>query len=154
MKKMLFAAILFVLSVVLAYSATVNYQPGTSGTSTLNSEVRYFYVSETDGDVNDFTTDEFNIGNAILDRIVVDANGTDAYKLYLYDCSTTYHNVTLWSKTDCNAATPVSEALVLSDAGSTEFRGIPVVGNLKITLADGDDETMNRIEVFVYYRRQ
>lgn len=147
---------LIVLVVVWAYSATVNYQPGTSGTSTINSEVRYCYVYETDGDVNDFTTNEFTIGNAMIDRVVVDANGTDlSFKLYLYDCSTTYHDATVWSKTDLTTASmPVSEAVSMSDAGSTEFCGVPVNGNLKITLADGDDATLDRLEMFVYYRRQ
>ena len=155
MKKLLFIAALIVLSVVWVYSATVVHQPGTSGESTINSEVRYCYIYETDGDVNDFTTAEFVIGNAIIDRVVVDANGTDtSFKLYLYDCATTYNDVTLWSKVDLTTASmPVSEAVVLSD-GSGNHLGCPVNGNLKITLADGDDATLDRLEMYIYYRRK
>jgi len=155
MKKLLFITALVILSVVGAYSASVVYQPGTSGPSTQNSNVRYCYVYETDGDVNDFTTDEFVIGNAIIDRVVVDCNGTDtSFKLYLYDCAADYNDVTLWSKTDCNSASmPVSQAVVMSD-GTSSYPGVPVNGNLKITLADGDDATLANLNMYIYYRRQ
>jgi len=157
MKKLhLFAMALVVLCAVWVYSETVVYQPGISAPAGGSSEVMYCYVYETDGDVNDFTSDEFTIGNAIIDRIVVDCNGTDtSFKLYLYDCGSTYNDFALWTKADCStAAMPVSEAISMSDLGSTEFRGVPVNGNLKITLADGDDATLANLEVFVYYRRR
>lgn len=152
MKKLIMFLILMSMTV---YAATVVYQPGTSGESNNNSDVMYCYVYETDGDVNDFTTDEFTIGNCILDRIVVDANGTDtSFKLYLYDCGTTYHDATIWSKTDCSTASmPVSQPITMTD-GSNVVGGVPCSGVMKITLADGDDATLDRLEMFVYYRRR
>ena len=155
MRKLYLAAALVVLCVLWGYSATTVYQSGTSAPSGGNSEVMYCYVYETDGDVNDFTTSEFNIGNAVIDRVAVDANGTDtSFKLYLYDCATNYNDATIWSKTDCSTASmPISQAVVLSD-GSNSYAGCPINGNLKITLADGDDATMANLQMFIYYRRR
>jgi type 1 fimbria pilin len=155
MKKILLAAAFLIAIVVCVYSETLVYQPGTSGTNTLNSEVRYCYVYETDGDVNDFNSVEFDIGNAVIDRVVVDANGTDtSFKLYLYDCATTYHDCAIWSKVDCSTASmPISQAVVLSD-GTGNHPGCPVNGHLKITLADGDDASMSHLEMYIYYHRR
>ena len=153
--KLLIAAIIGLFAVVWAYSATVVYQSGVSAPAGGYSDVMYCYVYEADEDVNDFTTDEFTIGNAIIDRVVVDCNGTDtSFKLYLYDCSTTYNDLAIWSKTDLSTASmPFSQAIVLSD-GTNNHLGCPVNGNLKITLADGDDATLANLEMFIYYRRR
>lgn len=139
---------------ILVYGETVLYQGGTTGMSTLNSEVRYIYCYDKSNAVADFTSDEFVIGNAVLDRIVVDANGTDtSFKLYLYDCTSTYNDALIWSKTDLTTASmPVSQAIVLSD-GTSNHLGCPVAGTLKLVLADGDDATMKDLEVFIYYHR-
>lgn len=152
MKKMILLIILGI--VALAYGVTAIYQGGDTGYSTNSSEVMYAYAYETDGDVNDFDQ-TLSIGNAILDRVIVDANGTDtSFKLYIYDTSTTYNDATLWSKTDLTTASmPVSQAIVMSD-GTGNHPGVPVSGNLQLTLADGDDATLDRLEVFIYYRRR
>jgi len=156
MKKSLLLTVLIGLMIVVwAYSETVVYQQGVSAPAGGHSDVMYCYVYETDKDVNDFTTDEFVIGNAILDRIVIDANGTDtSFKMYLYDCATTYNDVTLWSDAAMTTASvPYSQALVMSD-GTGNHPGIPVNGNLKITLADGDDATLANLQMYIYYRRR
>jgi hypothetical protein len=156
MKKLVFIlGILIIALVGLIYAETAIYQGGTTGYSTNTSSVMYAYIYELDNDVNDFSS-SFNIGNAILDRIVIDANGTDtSFKLYLYDTSTTYNDATLWSKTDLTTASvPYSYALTMADTDANDYRGIPVNGNLTVTLADGDDATMTGLEVYLFYRRQ
>ena len=150
MKKFILLVILIICAAI--YAETIVYQPGTSGATAGN--VRYAYIYEQDGDVNDFTTDEFDIGNCVLDRVVVDANGTDtSFKLYLYDCETEYTDATLWSNTSLSTASvPYSVALSISD-GTTTQAGIPCTGKLKVTLADGDDATMANLQVYIYYHK-
>lgn len=154
MKKYLIIVLLLAF-VYVVYAETSDYQEGTSGTNTLNSEVRYAYISETDNDVNDFDA-TLSLGNAILDRVVVDSNGTDtSFKLYIYETSTTWNDVTLWSKTDFTTASePTSYALTMADTDANDYCGIPTTGDLQVTLADGDDATMTGIEIFIFYRRQ
>lgn len=153
MKKLALALILILG--VLVFAETALYQGGTSGHSTSTSDVMYAYIYETDGDVNDFST-ELDIGNAILNRIVIDSNGTDtSYKVYLYDTSTSWNDITLWSKTDLStAADPYSYALSMADTDANDYCGIPVNGQLTVTLADGDDATLSGIEIFIYYTRR
>lgn len=156
MKKYLIITLFLAFVYALySYAATSSYQSGTSNIVVLDSDVMYAYISETDKDVNDFST-TLSIGNAILDRIVVDSNGTDtSFKLYLYETSTTWNNVTLWSKADFSTdSEPTSYALTMADTDANDYRGIPTTGELQVTLADGDDATMSGIEIFIFYRRQ
>ena len=151
MKKIiLFIIIVVCLALPYVYSETVVYHTGESELSSLN----YCYIYEVDGDVNDFSAD-IDIGKAYLERIVIDANGTDtSFKLYIYDTTTTYGDVAVWSKTDLTTASdPYSYAITMASIGTQEICGVPVSGDLTITLADGDDATLNGLEIYIYYRR-
>jgi hypothetical protein len=150
MKK--YIILLILIACGLVYGVTARYQAGESAPSVFGSDVMYAYVYETDGDVNDFSQ-ALSLGNCTLERIVVDANGTDtSFKLYIYETGTTYNDVTAWSKTDfTTASVPYTLALYTSDGTGNQF-GIPTDGRLQLTLADGDDATMDAIEIYLYYR--
>lgn len=106
-------------------------------------------ISDSDGDVNDFSQ-IIDIAYGIIERITIDSNGTDtSYKVYLYD----ENNVAIFTKTDCSSASePYNYAVSMSDTGSTEFLGIPVIGSFTVVLADADDATMDDIDITVYYK--
>jgi len=156
MRKYILLIILFLIAT--SYAVTTVYTNGTSGGGGPYDGVMYCYTYDYSGtagsNVDDFT-EAFTIGNCIIDRVVVDANGTDtSFKLYLYETNTLHNDVLIWSKTDLTTASvPYSIATVVSD-GTGNQPGIPSCGELSLTLADGDDATMGDLEVFIYYRRR
>ena len=151
MKK--YIVLLILIACGLVYG-TARYQAGDSAPSAAGSDIMYTYVYDTDGTLADFDQ-ALSLGNCTLERIVVDANGTDtSFKLYIYETGTTYNDVTAWSKTDfTTASVPYSLALFTSDGTGNQL-GIPTDGQLQVTLADGDDATMDAIEIYLYYRKR
>ena len=152
MKKQHFVwlvALVCVLAVAMhLYGVTKTYYVGGTRYWDEWMETKAVLFSETDGDVNDFSETTPIYGT--LQSISINTAGTDtSFKVYIKDPN----GITAWSKTDCTSASdPYRYALTEANTATTHFRGIPMAGNVTVELADGDDATMTKIWIWLYYQ--
>ena len=143
--------LVIMLLATTAFAVTITHYNRSSTHAAVAYQLTYdkVTISDDDGDANDFSQ-HVDVSYAILERIVIDSNGTDtSYKIYVYD----ENSAAIFTKTDCTSASePYTYALSSTDTATTTFLGVPVVGSFSVTMADGDDATMDDIHVTVYYR--
>lgn len=163
MKRIFINTALFILGmvVVISLGAATEYHLREGSVSNY-SDIMCVTASMDAPDINDSTTSLTALDYSTLERIVIDGNGTDtAFSVYLYDTSTDYNDVTIFSKTDCNSMEfPYSYAISQADTASNDFLGVPVFESASIYITDVNDTDdpnvthLDALDVMVYFRRK
>lgn len=129
---------------------------GLYASSTVTSDAIYrktFYVGEVSLTITvDMNDADFALGDfqgKVTGITIFEASGADInFAVYLTD----EDDFDIFSKTDCNTLEmPHRYAVSAGDTGTTRFIGVPVSGDLTVSIVDANDGSLSALTVKVYY---
>lgn len=144
-----------IVSLCLFASIGINYcfgvsetHSGTGGSNLSQKMTLGKVVVNQVTDLNDFT-ETLDSFTGTLDRIVIDANGTDTdYSITLKD----ENAYTLFTKTDCNTSDgDYSYMLYQDDKEGNPWPNIPISGACSVVVADANG--LDNLNIVIYYHR-